>query len=145
MELKNSWSKKVDIVFSNISRYQQKVQRKMQHIYAIENTIMEACFIVYMNRDGEMSEAEITEEFYKVLERAIAVQIVKVSQDVMEKAITQYGIGRALSDYRGDNVPDVEDLYNVVLRKEVECMIKENEGTIMDYYGTEYLMKRVDA
>jgi hypothetical protein len=113
----------------------------MQHIYVIEDTIMEACRIIRKNADGELNEAEVTEEFHKVLERAIAVQIIKVSQDVMEKAITQYGIGRALSDYIGNNVPDVEDLYNVVLRKEVECMIKENEGMIMDYYTTDYLME----
>jgi hypothetical protein len=112
----------------------------MQHIYVIENTIMEACRIIHKNAEGELSDEEVKREFSRVLERTIAVEIRKVSQDVMEKAITQYGIGRALSDYIGDNVPDVEDLYSVVLKREVIFTVRENEGMIMDYYTTDYLM-----
>jgi len=118
----------------------------MEHIYAIENTIWEACRIVRKNAEGELSEAEIKIQVSRVIERAIVVTIMKMSQDVMEKAITQYGIGRALSDYRGDNVPDVEDLYSVVLKREIIFRIKEDErreseGIIMEFYNNGYLME----
>jgi len=118
----------------------------MEHIYAIQDTIWEACRIIRKNAEGELSKEEVTREFHHVLERAIAVIIIKVNQNVMEKAIAQYGIGRALSDYRSDNVPDVEDLYNVVLKREIIFRIKEDErrdseGILMEFYNNGYLME----
>ena len=113
------------------------------HAYVLEDIIRAVAKLVHDNAEGELSEAEVTEAFYKVLDRAISLIIKNVADYTMEKAITQYGLLKTFSEcaYIGINAPNIEDLYTVVLRKDIPVTLEINEGMLMDFYTTEYLME----
>jgi hypothetical protein len=99
----------------------------------LENVRTRACYYVWRESNGELTKREIALKVLSddVLNRALDVEIPNIPFVDIGKIIEEYGIVNAIrlycAVYMNNTIPDIEDLYRVIIKKQFKEWIESDE------------------